>query len=251
VNAPNLSDPGVLLRLLTGLKPRDILFIDEIHALPTRLAETLYEAMEERRVSFAISDGRRSRTLTVRLAPFTLAGATTEAGRLPGPFESRFALQVFFAPYAATEIAEIVSRAAVREGLALEAGAAQTLAAAARGSARTALALFRRARDCAQLRAAAAEGATIDLAAAQAALKALTIDERGLKAIERRALAALVHRGRGRSMGLARWAAACGLDVGTLRRSCEPMLLEAGLISVTARGRAATEAALAFVSAEA
>jgi Holliday junction resolvasome RuvABC ATP-dependent DNA helicase subunit len=29
------------------------------------------------------------------------------------------------------------------------------------------------------------------------------------------------------------------------------MLLEAGLISVTARGRAATEAALAFVSAEA
>jgi Holliday junction resolvasome RuvABC ATP-dependent DNA helicase subunit len=119
VNAPTLSEPGVLLRLLTGLRARDVLFIDEIHALPQRLVETLYEAMEERRASFAVGDGRRSRTLSVKLEPFTLVGATTEAGRLPAPFESRFGLQAFFAPYECDDLREILLRAAAREGLRL------------------------------------------------------------------------------------------------------------------------------------
>lgn len=245
VNAPTLTDPGVLLRLLTGLKPRDVLFIDEIHALPTRLAETLYEAMEERRVSFAVSDGRRTRTLTVRLAPFTLVGATTEAGRLPAPFESRFALQAFFAPYEVADLTEILARAALRTGVAVEDAAATTLAAAARGSARTALALFRRALDRAQLCATDGRPPRIDGAAAVAALEALTLDERGLKAVDRRALDALVVRGRGQPVGLARWSALAGLDAATLRRTCEPVLLDAGLIRIGPRGRTATSAALA------
>jgi Holliday junction DNA helicase RuvB len=243
VNAPTLSEPGVLLRLLTGLRARDVLFIDEIHALPQRLVETLYEAMEERRASFAVGDGRRSRTLSVKLEPFTLVGATTEAGRLPAPFESRFGLQAFFAPYELDDLREILLRAATREGLRLEDGAAATLAAAARGSARTALALFRRARDCAQLRAPGDESPRLDQGAAEAALAALTIDARGLKAVERRALDALVVRGAGQTVGLARWSALAGIDAATLRRSCEPALLDAGLIRIGPRGRTPTAAA--------
>lgn len=71
------------------------------------------------------------------------------------------------------------------------------------------------------------------------------IDARGLKAVERRALDALIRRGSGRSVGLARWAALAGLDAGTLRRTCEPALLDAGLIDVGPRGRSVTAAALA------
>ncbi len=243
VNAPTLSDPGVLLRLLIGLQPRDVLFVDEIHALPTRVIETLYEAMEERRVSFAVGDGRRTRTLSVRLVPFTLVGATTEAGRLPTPFESRFALQAYFAPYAVDDLRRILDRAASRHEVQLDSEAATTLAGAARGSARTALSLFRRALDCAQLRAVGRDEVHLDMQAATAALQALTIDDRGLKAIERRALDALVVRGRGQPVGLARWAAMTGLDVATLRRSCEPALLDANLVQIGPRGRAATPAA--------
>jgi Holliday junction DNA helicase RuvB len=245
VNGPNLADPGVALRLLTGLRERDVLFIDEIHAAPRRLMESLYEAMEERRVSFAVSDGRRTKTLSVALAPFTLIGATTEAGTLPEAFESRFALRAPFAPYSEGELAKIVACAAAHEKCDLDAAAASVLAKAARGSAREALALARRATDLAALRRKSGRKkraqlrARIDVALAREALKALTIDGDGLRAVERRALAALRGVGRGRSVGLARWSAAAGLPPATLRRVCEPQLLRAGLIEVGPFGRRA------------
>lgn len=245
VNGPNLVDPGVVLRLLTGLRARDVLFIDEIHAAPRRLTESLYEAMEERRVSFAVSDGRRTKTLSVELPPFTLIGATTEAGTLPEAFESRFALRAPFAPYSESELTKIVSCATAHDGRELDAAAAAVLATAARGSAREALALARRAADLATLRDKngtpdrAQLRTRIDVGIAREALKALTIDGDGLRAVERRALEALRRVGRGRSVGVARWSAAAGLPVSTLRRVCEPPLLRVGLIEVGPFGRRA------------
>ena len=45
--APMLTKQGDLAAILTALEPMDVLFIDEIHRLPTAIEEVLYSAMED------------------------------------------------------------------------------------------------------------------------------------------------------------------------------------------------------------
>ena len=75
-----------LIRHLCTLRDRDILFIDALHRLPASLSETLYEAMQDGRIS--------DLGLTRRLAPFTLVGATTDEDLLPEAFRSRFPIKL-------------------------------------------------------------------------------------------------------------------------------------------------------------
>ncbi len=89
-SAPLLKEPGVLLRLLTSLGASDVVFLDEVHGLPDRVAEVLYEAMENGCLSLPIRCGMHQKTLRLRLPPFTLIGATTQEERLPAPLRSRF-----------------------------------------------------------------------------------------------------------------------------------------------------------------
>ena len=46
-SGPAIEKPGDLVALLNELEPGDILFIDEIHRLPTNIEETMYSAMED------------------------------------------------------------------------------------------------------------------------------------------------------------------------------------------------------------
>jgi Holliday junction DNA helicase RuvB len=46
-SGPVIERPGDLAALLTNLQPRDVLFIDEVHRLPTVVEEILYPAMED------------------------------------------------------------------------------------------------------------------------------------------------------------------------------------------------------------
>jgi Holliday junction DNA helicase RuvB len=195
--------------------------------------ESLYEAMEDGRISLTSTDGTSSKADRIELARFTLVGATTEIGMLPEAFVSRFPIREHLEPYGEGDLATIVSRAAARDGIAISEDAAPELARTARGSPRVALGLFRRTRD----EALAADRAVFDRAAVLAALDAAGIDADGLNPTERRALEVL--RRHGRPMGLARWAAASGLPSSTLRVLCEPELLRQDLITVTPRGRMA------------
>jgi Holliday junction resolvasome RuvABC ATP-dependent DNA helicase subunit len=128
----------------------------------------------------------------------------------------------------------MIGRAAERDHLAIDEGAAMRLAGLSHGVAREALKLARRVQG-----AALAKGVRrIDGAFVAGALTRFGIDERGLGPIERKALRALEGAGPGRAMGLARWAAASGLAVSVLR-GFEPLLVRLGLVAVTARGRMA------------
>ena len=82
-SGPVLKNPTALLRLIAGIRENDIVFIDEIHAIAQSVAEVLYEALEDQRLSLLMMAGAELRTISLRLAPFTLIGATTEPGCLP------------------------------------------------------------------------------------------------------------------------------------------------------------------------
>ena len=74
---------------LTALEPGSVFFIDEIHRLGRAVEETLYPAMEDRRLP-VVPAGHGARTVTLDLPPFTLVGATTRTGLLTTPLRDRF-----------------------------------------------------------------------------------------------------------------------------------------------------------------
>ena len=82
---PALERARDLAGILSQLKDGDCLFIDEIHRIPAAVEEYLYPAMEDFCVDIVIDQGPNSRTVRLRLARFTLLGATTREGLLSSP----------------------------------------------------------------------------------------------------------------------------------------------------------------------
>ena len=169
--------------------------------------------------------------------PFTLIGATTEVGKIPGPFQSRFGVREHLESFSSGDLAEIVKRTIVRTALEVETEAALEVAKLAHGTPREAIKLSRRIADL----ALATRTPRIDRSFIAEALRTYGIDERGLDPIAQKALAALERNGVERAMGLSRWAAATGLCPAVLRQ-VEVELLRLGLVSVTPQGRMATSA---------
>ena len=56
------------------LQEGDVLFLDECHAMRREMAELLYSAMEDFKISIKPEGGER--LITMGLKPFTLVGAT-------------------------------------------------------------------------------------------------------------------------------------------------------------------------------
>jgi holliday junction DNA helicase RuvB len=232
IDAATLDDSLTLIGHLVSARDRDVIFLDEIHALPVRQAEVLYGALEDGAINMSFFDGARTKTLRVSLAKVTFIGATTNPGRVPEPLVMRFPMCEELEPYGKEELAEIVRRAAGRNGLAVDSEAADVLARASLGCARTAINLYRCLRRT--LRARGASCATADLA--REALAAARVDERGLGSVHRRILEILAEN-RG-PMAVKRLARAAGLTFESFRTLYEPVLFEIGAMSSTPRGMA-------------
>ena len=231
---PTLKTPAQLLRRLAELRDGDVLFIDEIHAIPQPVAEFLYEAMQDRRLSLSITQAGRSRPVTLCLPAFTLIGATTDEGKLPEPFVARFENREQLRYYEPQQLAELITKVAQCATFPIEADAARKLAEVSRQTPREALRLLHRAR-----REATVAGATmIDLATVTTTLQRLQIDERGLGPVDRECVELLQTR-RGNPIGLQRVAGLLGVPAATLERFHEPYLMRLGLIAVVRGGRVA------------
>ena len=79
---PALERKADVASFLTTLEPGSVFFIDEIHRLNRAIEETLYPAMEDRKLPVVLGQGAGARTVTLDLPAFTLVGATTRAGLL-------------------------------------------------------------------------------------------------------------------------------------------------------------------------
>src|SRR6202165_1659666 len=91
-SGPTLQIKGDLTAILTNLRDRQVLFIDEVHRLQPVLEELLYSALEDYKIDIMIGQGPSARTHTMDVKPFTFIGATTRAGLLSAPLRSRFGL---------------------------------------------------------------------------------------------------------------------------------------------------------------
>ncbi len=232
-SGPMLERTGDLVAILSGLERHDILFIDEIHRMPTNVEEVLYSAMEQFRVDVIIGQGAGAKSVSLPVNPFTLVGATTKSGMLSAPLRSRFGITEridFYEPEALRDI--IMQNADILE-LKLSPESALLMGKCARGTPRIAKKILRRVRDFAQVHND--NSATPEIV--KKALDFLGLNEEGLSRIDMMLLQKMIENFNGGPVGLETLASMIGEDADTLETVYEPYLLRLGYLEKTPRGR--------------
>jgi Holliday junction DNA helicase RuvB len=243
---PALERKGDVAAFLTALEPGTVFFIDEVHRLTRAVEETLYPAMEDRRLPIVLGQGAGARTVTLDLPPFTLIGATTRTGLLTTPLRERFGVCHRLEHYPVPELARIVTRSARILGVEIEDAGAEAVASRARGTPRVANRLLKRVRDFAEVRSTG----NITAVVATDALEMLEVDAAGLDRLDREILRTIAEKFEGGPVGLSTLAVAVGEERDTIEDVYEPYLLQRGLIKRTPRGRVATPRAYEHIGLE-
>jgi len=246
-SGPVLEKPGDLAAMLTNLKEREVLFIDEIHRMAATIEEILYPALEDYQLDIMIGQGPAARSVKVPLQKFTLIGATTRAGLLTSPLRSRFGIVHRLDFYTVENLEVIVRRSARILGVAISDEAGAEIARRSRGTPRIANRLLRRVRDYAQVRAKGDITTTVT----HAALAMLEVDEHGFDEIDRRLLRTIIDKFGGGPVGVNTIAAAISEEKDAIEDIYEPFLIQIGFLDRTPRGRVATARAYEYFGLEA
>lgn len=236
---PALKRPIDMVGLLCGLSQGDVLFIDEIHAIPTTVQEFLYPAMEDFKVDILTGSKQAASTLRVDIPHFTLVGATTRKGKLADPMRARFGIDLALDFYNVHDMKTIVDRSSEKLKVKLATGTAMEIAKRSRGTPRIANRLLRRVRDYAQVRGDGPKRA-IDTSVAKRALNIEGVDMFGLDELDRRYLICLFTTFKGGPAGIEAIAATMQVDPEDLAKSVEPFLLHQGYVVRAVGGRVIT-----------
>ena len=240
-SGPAITHAGDLAAILSGLNDGDVLFVDEIHRMSRPAEEMLYMAMEDFRVDVVIGKGPGATAIPLEIPPFTLVGATTRAGLLPGPLRDRFGFTAHLEFYEPAELDLIVRRSAGLLGVELD----------RRGRRRDRLPLARHAAD---RQPAAAPGPRLRPGARRrrghprrrrtGRSTSTRSTSPGLDRLDRAVLDVALPPLRRRTGRASRTlAVAVGEERETVEEVAEPFLVRSGLLARTPRGRVATPAA--------
>jgi len=226
LSGSTLKQQGNTLESLLSMSDGDVVFIDEIHALTPNVMVSLYEVLQDKRLTITVRSGSDLRQIAFEIPKITLVAATSEPDRIDAPLESRFAFRLGLERYAPEELAVVVKKAlpAIGDEAALVVGRAS------RGVPREAIHLAGRV-------LCAAEGEALDAARSRAILAVFGIDENGLDEGDWKILEAL--RESRRPMSLRTLSARTGIAQATILRRHEPYLMWLGLVDVTPSGRVA------------
>mgnify|MGYP001166229704 FL=1 len=236
----SLRAPKDLLPYLTNLQEKCVLFIDEIHRIPTAVEEYLYTAMEDFRIDLILGEGVNARTVNMSLKPFTLIGATTRAGMLTGPLRDRFQFREHLNFYTDEELTEIVKRNAIKLQMEIDDESALEIARRSRSTPRIANNRLRCVRDYSTAKADGVINPEITLAA----LKMWEVDRLGLDRLDRKYLETIAKVFLGGPAGIEAIGHTMNVALDTLTDEVEPFLLRSELVIRTPRGRMVTQKAL-------
>src|SRR3954463_12353050 len=189
-SGPAIQHAGDLAAILSGLSEGEVLFLDEIHRMSRPAEELLYMAMEDFRVDVIVGKGPGATAIPLEISPFTLVGATTRAGLLPGPLRDRFGFVGQMEFYEPAELQQVLRRSADLLGVELTEDGSAEIAGRSRGTPRIATRLLRRVRDYAEVEA----DGRVTREVARAALALYDVDVLGLDRLDRAVLEALVVR---------------------------------------------------------
>ena len=237
--APLLQIKGDLTAILTNIRQKQVLFVDEVHRLQPALEEILYPALEDYKLDIMIGQGPAARTHTLEVKPFTFIGATTRAGLISAPLRSRFGILLRLEFYSHEDLRVIVTRSAEILGIEIDRPGATEIASRSRGTPRIANRLLRRVRDYAQVRG----DGRVDQGTAKAALQMLEVDQYGFDEIDRKLLLTIIEKYQGGPVGVNTLAAVLAEEPDAIEEIYEPFLMQIGFLNRTPRGRVATQLA--------
>ncbi len=238
-SGPAIERPGDMAAIVTGLRPQDVLFIDEIHRLSRVVEEVLYPAMEDFFLSWVMGKGLGARSINLKVPPFTLIGATTRYAMVSAPLRNRFGITYRLDFYDQDAIQTLVRRSATIMGVQVQEDGVEEIARRARGTPRVANRVLKRVRDYAQVMA----DGVVTGKVARDALSKLEIDALGLDVVDHLVLRTLVEKFDGGPVGLDTIAASISEEADTIMDVYEPYLMQLGFMSRTPRGRVATRLA--------
>jgi len=238
-SGPAIQHAGDLAAILSGLVAGEVLFLDEIHRMSRPAEEMLYLAMEDFRVDVVVGKGAGATAIPIDIPRFTLVGATTRAGLLPGPLRDRFGFTATLDFYETSSLERILTRSAKTLGIAADEDALHQIATRSRGTPRIANRLLRRVRDYAQIHG----DGVITLDIAMRALELYEVDDYGLDRLDRAVLQAICRKFGGGPVGLSTLAISVGEEAETVEEVAEPFLVRLGFLMRTPRGRVATASA--------
>lgn len=225
----------------TGRVNPTILFIDEIHGMPTDGEEQLGTAMEDFKLA---ADGGGY----YWVPHFTVIGATTNDGLLSRPFRERFELRFTFDTYSDEEIVDIIelhSRKLKEEtDIQITQLAIRKIAERGRGIPRISVGYLKRARDLAVTR----RGMNlITSAVVEETFNELGIDTIGLNQVELKVLRALYDANI--PIGLENLSIISNASPKALSESAEPFLIRLGFMIRSGRGRIITDKGKRYLEA--
>jgi len=238
-SGPAIQHAGDLAAILSGLMEGEVFFLDEIHRMSRPAEEMLYLAMEDFRVDVIVGKGPGATAIPLDIPRFTLVGATTRAGLLPGPLRDRFGFTAQLDFYVASDLEHILHRSAELLAVPVDSAGATEIARRSRGTPRIANRLLRRVRDYAQVRT----NGRVTREVARDALELYEVDELGLDRLDRSVLDAMCRKFGGGPVGLSTLAISVGEERETVEEVAEPFLVRQGFMMRTSRGRVATAAA--------
>lgn len=235
-----IQKSGDLAAILTNLKDRDVLFIDEIHRLPRTIEEMLYPVMEEYALDIIIGKGPAARTVRLPIPNITIVGATTRLALLSAPLRDRFGLLLRLNYYSEPEMVHIIQRSAKILRIPLGNNAAKQIAQRARWTPRIANRILKRAHDVFLVD----KHTQIDGGLLSKLFELLELDEYGLIDIDKTYLLTIGKKFQNNPIGVETLASSLSEDKRTIEEFIEPYLLQIGFIRKTPRGRTLTNKAL-------
>lgn len=235
-SGPTLTKPGDLAGILGELQEGQVIFIDEVHAMPMKVEETLYSAMEDFRLDMIIGEKGNTNTISVNLPRFTLVGATTRPGAVSTPLKRRFPIKLHLDFFEPEDLVRVVMRTSEVHGLVIDEDSALEIARRGRGTPSITNNLLSRVRDFAQVHT----NGYVNKMILYQAFDAMQLDEYGLEHPERKLLGIILNKFKGGPVGLSTLATAMAEDENAIEDMYEPYLIRQGLLERQARGRVIT-----------
>jgi Holliday junction DNA helicase RuvB len=239
-SGPALQKGADLASILTNLKDKDVLFIDEIHRLPKTVEELLYPVLEEYSLDIVVGKGASARIVRLPIPKITIIGATTKIALLSTPLRERFGLILRLDYYSPSEMEEIIERSAKILNIPLTKKAVKLISERSRRLPRVANRILKRVKDIFEVE----KYSLIDEKILEKLFEMLEIDSLGLTNIDLKYLKVLAEKFNNQPVGVETIASALSEDKRTIEEYIEPYLLQLGLIKKTPRGRVLTDKAL-------
>jgi Holliday junction DNA helicase RuvB len=223
-NAANIRNIKSILSYIVGIERRSVLFIDEIHRLPTIVEEFLYPVMEDFVINIPIED----KAETIDLPPFTIIGATTNGGSLSQPFYDRFVIKEHLSFYEPDELAKLAGLNANKLGLMIDENDLLEIAKRSKGTPRILNARLQWYKSY----SAHYKDKVVNVSEV---FDSQGIDSNGLDIYDRMYIDAL-KKAKG-PLGLKSISSMTGISIDTIENNIEPYLARVGIIIKTPKGR--------------